>query len=217
VFVANLDAQTWFTRANQFEFVALTLGAPPFNKQVPYAMAHIVLRAFSAELFLKCALTLEGKQPKRIHNLSTLFKALSPKARSAIRKRWNVHSRHKLLKLREMKDRPAGKVHISLDAVLRECADAFVEWRYLPAEANMKFSLMNFPLCVREHILTVRPEWRPNPDQLAFDPEAEFAEPENDRFGAVTTGAAILNPKAPTVGFDRISIRRANPNNNSAR
>lgn len=166
----KLDADTWFEYADQFQLAALLLLASrPVCEHGPLARPHIVLKAFSTEAYLKSLIELEGKIAPPVHNLHALFQKLDVKSKRVIRRRWNADYAPRLRQLRKQKDRPRVKVPISIEGVLKQSGDAFVVLRYMPKGGEAAFTIMNLPLIVREHILTLRPEWRPKPnDPLAF-------------------------------------------------
>jgi len=206
----DLDAHGWFERADHFHYTAVFLMQQPQPMQFIYARPHIVMKAFAAEAYLKALLAVEGITPPKIHNLLSLFDKLKPASRKCITAWWNKHSKPILDKARAQPVPdyiPARNLRDALD----EASSAFIDWRYHGNKAYMGFSILAFPHLVRNRILELKPDWSvapPNPLSV-LDPHPEFIESEYGGSANATSGAAILNPKAPTLKTASMILRRA--------
>jgi hypothetical protein len=117
-----------------------------------------VIGAFSVELYLKCLLAIENRPYPKDHNLKKLFRSLAPATQAILRGRHDAIMQAKSESLADV--RRYGK--IDLESLLEQGQDTFVYLRY-PYERRARdgvlFGLGLFRECVRERILTLRPDW----------------------------------------------------------
>jgi hypothetical protein len=114
--------------------------------------------AFSLEMFLKCLILVENHVECRGHDIKTLFGRLS----GATQEKLKIEHAH-FVKNSPKLAAEATSLGIStdLDYLLERGRNAFVEFRYAHEElpTNTVWGLNGLIKCVREHILTLRPEW----------------------------------------------------------
>jgi hypothetical protein len=150
-----------FKTADVFSEAAVTLLHKAWNEEKPYlSFAFGVNAALATELYLKCLLLIECGQIPKIHNLKSLFGQLPRKTRQVIRKQHDkaVHEDRALV--------PFAKqgIKFDLDTLLQRGQDVFELFRY-PYEPRAKdtfFGLSGLANCVRQHILSLHPEWIDN-------------------------------------------------------
>ena len=95
----------------------------------------IILWAISAEVALKAMYALErGKDPCRDHKLATLFEKLEYGTRSSLETRFQTIRRRRAL----YKDRTN-----SLEDVLKEHSEDFVDWRYIYEKPGMQNQILD--------------------------------------------------------------------------
>ena len=123
-------------------------------------MPAMVLSAFSAELFLKCLLILDGQRPPDVHHLRTLFELLHPQRKVRIEELWdksvaaNVHEFENTERLLDI------KIPRDLKTALSDCGNAFDGLRYVYEDpSKVKFYIIDFARIVRTVILEFRPDW----------------------------------------------------------
>ncbi len=182
------SAQEWFEKGDQFYFTALHLMSPDKKDLQPiFAIPHITLKAFASEAYFKCLIALEcAGFPPRKHDLEKLFDGLHPASRKRIRELWTAECAPKLRVLASQPGKPPDiKVLTSLRGVLRQSAEAFIEFRYRAQGDTAAFTIMSLPLLVRQRILEVRPDFAPpNGHPLAWlNPQQEFVEPKDENLG----------------------------------
>jgi hypothetical protein len=165
-------AKEWFDRGDEFHYTALHLVTPQHQTMAPiFGRPHVVLKAFACEAYFKSLICLEQtRPPPRKHDLETLFDALSPESRRRIRDLWNETSAPKLRKLKVQPDRPRDvEVKSSLRGVLRQSADAFIQFRYHGTGEKTAFTVMSLPTFVRKRVVELRPDWaHKDPHPLAW-------------------------------------------------
>jgi len=76
---------------------------------------------FSLELFIKCLLVVEGKNPRHIHNIYKLYEELSEKTKNSL-----------FIKASERKEG---------ESLLQEIANAFEDWRYSYEKSFLEINL----------------------------------------------------------------------------
>jgi hypothetical protein len=64
------------------------------------------------------------------------------------------------------------RLPLGLDGILKLSGDAFVLFRYLPAQGVAGFVLMNFPLTIRDYILGLKPELRAKLGNIRIRPSS---------------------------------------------
>jgi hypothetical protein len=121
------------------------------------ASPSMAISAFAIELFLKCLLLLEGKEPERIHSLNVLYRRLSHKQKRRIEEIWEKEARPKVDKLRQQFGLPYPS---DLPNALVTCARAFERMRYGYEDPDRQvFYLGELPTILWRIILDIRPEW----------------------------------------------------------
>ena len=137
-----MEPKKIFESAQQFEqtanFLAQQLGKPSSNMPVA---PFIVNTTFSIELYLKCLLVIETKkQPKKTHQLHTLFNLLSSNSKKDITNEFNkLMNAHPITSM--------AKQHIphlktDIDSVLLGMNQAFEQWRYISMDGSPESSVI---------------------------------------------------------------------------
>ncbi len=174
----SLDAGTWFDRADKYYWSCCALIEGRQHLYEIVGFPHIVLRAFAAEAYLKCLITLEGGKPEKIHNLLKLFDQLQLATKKALNKRWEKECEPDLKRLKKARV-TVIKFDTSLRGVLNQSGDAFIDFRYVENGGEARFSILRFPIFVRQEILARRPEFEPKrPNLLAQLSEAYSTTPQ---------------------------------------
>ena len=217
----RLTADEWFERAEQFEFAATAL-LEEERPGKPFALLgipHVVCRAFAVEAYLKCLIESDNRAAPWAHNLASLFDQLSSADQKALSAAWKQEYAPRMRAWNKQKVKPKGmgigRMAVSLRGALQQCGDAFLLFRYGPEKGTAPFMLMNFPLSIRDYIITktgLRPRFR----SLPRNPNTKLVERKNDNLGNVTTGWAILNPKSASLQMHFRRNRNPNPNDGSS-
>lgn len=211
-----LDAQTWFERADRYYWSCCALMERRHHLYEIIGFPHVVLRAFAAEAYLKCLITLQGKDPIQVHNLLTLFDELELGTKKALAKRWVKECEPSLKKLKKSK-KTVINFDTSLRGVLNQSGDAFIDFRYVLKGGVARFSIMRFPMFVRDEILTIKPEFMPRPPDLLaqLNEDSCIAKPEDYDFRRFTLGLPVRNRES-TPSNSASSGGSANPNDSGA-
>jgi hypothetical protein len=161
----RLTPEEWCELGNQFEVAAHALMEGRSQQAaVILGVPHVVLRAFGVEALLKCLIELDGHEAPKDHNLLRLFRKLDPRHRRVLRKRWRKEFGPKVRAWNAQKGKNSmvRRLPVGLDGILKLSGDAFLLFRYKPAQGVTGFVLMNFPLTIREYIVEMRPELKAN-------------------------------------------------------
>lgn len=156
----RLTAAEWFGRADQFLAAANYLETERKHLMIP----NVVLRAFASEAYLKCLLTFRQKQFPPTHDLHLLFSRLPSEDRGQIEKEWNAAM---LPMLQHVSTHTTAEftVGTTLIQVLKQCAEAFKEWRY-EVEQPRYWTLGGFARHVRGRITQLNPDWADDPPDI---------------------------------------------------
>ena len=214
----RLTAEEWFERANQFEISAhVLLEGRARELTLTLGIPHVVLRSFGVEAFLKCLIEMDGRRAPWDHNLLKLFKKLTPKDRRVLRELWRAEYGPKMKAWNKQKNKKSivKRLPLGLDGILKLSGDAFVLFRYLPAEGVVGWVLMNFPLTIRDYILELKPELKAKVGNIRLKPEAEFVKAQNQNLDPVAAMLAELNRQA--APFNIKFNRAADPKDGGAR
>jgi hypothetical protein len=164
--------------------------------------------AFACEAYLKVLAQLERNEPPYdTHNLRDLFHDVLPATQRELRRKW-LKANGSMLKQKALPPPIKIKNAKTFEEALDLSAKAFVDWRYNDENPN-HWQLGSLPEIVREHLLTMKPDWRPYKGLLAtiLNPHADFVKPEdNIRASVPLPGFANLNRKAAPIRF---TIRRS--------
>ena len=214
----RLAPDVWFEHGDKFEIAVHALVGGKNNSRIgPLGLPTVTLRAFAVEAYLKCLIELTGRAAPWKHNFLDLFRELNVKDRQALRAAWRTEYAPKIRAWNKMKpDAMLGKLPIGLDRALEACGDAFMLFRYGPEEGVAPFTLMNFPLSIRRHILRLRPDFRPRPDPLDFESKAQSGRRFRSDFSVPATGWSILNPESGPFKAVQ-AFRRANSNDHDTK
>jgi len=192
------EARGWLDRADQFHLTAVSLGQHQGTTEAwIFAHPQIVLKSFAAECYLKSLIKLEtNEDPEHIHNLLELFDKLTLESKKRIQKMWDRTSKHILDSGRRKLREKGMRVPKTFRGAINESADAFLDWRYHGKDANLGFSMLSFPMCVRCRIMEVMPEWifPPGHALAILNPDPEFVEGKKKKLRPVASRPAILNP-----------------------
>jgi len=157
--VAAPQEQLIFKTADVFAEAATTVLQKAWSEVKPHLnFAFGVNAALATELYLKCLLVIECNQCPRKHSLKVLFEQLRRETRHLLKKKHAnaVNNDSNLAVLRK------HGVKTDLDSLLEKGKDVFELFRYPYESTRAKdvfFGLSGLANCVREHILTLRPEW----------------------------------------------------------
>ena len=146
-----------FAQAAFFLNEAMKNGPGRRHLMIAYGMNS----ALSMELRLKCLLRLEGKTPKPTHRLDKLFADLNKPNRDAIRSLYQKRI-EKQKQLSAVRQKATGeRAPWDFQGILRESAAAFERFRYHfeNNEGMAGWSAGAINDCIREHILTIRPDF----------------------------------------------------------
>lgn len=122
----------------------------------------MVLAAFASELYMKTLIGLEGKAIPRQHNLEKLFGQISAERRSRVEFHWNENVRRNEHQFADGDRNLKTKLPRALNLALSRGAKSFEELRYAYEQRSPEgaFVLGNLPVCLREAIVEIKPEWR---------------------------------------------------------
>lgn len=162
----------WFGMADQFTLTAQLVVEHANRTGYHLAFPQVACRAFSAEAYLKCLLTLREKQFPPAHNLRTLFRLLPSDDRHEIEARWNAETLPHVLRAATQNPPQDFVIPTTFQQCLKRSAGAFTEWRYNTKETRYWW-LGAFPTIVRERIIEIKPAWRDSPPgPLPAEPQA---------------------------------------------
>jgi hypothetical protein len=152
------DPQRIFKAAEVFLEASILLHDNVVLTQLRMAVPWGVTGAFALELYLKCLLTIECGMYPEDHDLKELFRNLPRQTRDALRKK------HDDLAEKDTHFAVAREkigIQTNLDSLLETGKDAFTQLRYAFKEDPIgTWGLNIFTWCVRERILSLRPDWR---------------------------------------------------------
>lgn len=144
-----------------------------FPEPIPQDMTYVIAAnlALGLELYLKCLILLDGKNPKRKHNLKSLFDELSPKSKDAIQKNHrellktdpSIRAESAKLRLRGENPERVFDFHSSL----QKSANAFEQSRYPFDPSYEAHTYLAVPIekATRRVIIDRNPGWK---DSFAF-------------------------------------------------
>lgn len=113
----------------------------------------MVISAFASELFLKCLLIIERKNPPVSHNLLKLFNLLENEQKAQIALLWKLDQTRRKTDIDQAEQTLGVKIPRDLMTALKDCQDVFPAMRYLyedPLRPN--FYITFFPHHVRDVI-----------------------------------------------------------------
>lgn len=127
----------------------------------PTLIPHIVLSAFSLELYFKCVIVIEGGDA-RGHSLLKLFNQIAPTSRTRIDKLYQseMEADPTLERIRTM----VSNFEFGLIDCIGKLDDAFVQWRYYyenPSTHKIHPCNIHTRTAIRNFILERKPEWQP--------------------------------------------------------
>jgi hypothetical protein len=173
--MAPFDARSAFAAGDSFYRLA-AMSAEQVNKafEIRYvAAASSTNLALSAELWLKCLRMRNGSSlPLRSHDLRALFDDLESLDRDRIRSSYAALTSNSP-QLRQIKAQ-LPTIDFSLDTVLDEVRDSFVQWRYVFESANRSsYGFIYLSYAIRDRIVELEPGWGrdyklPPPDETPF-------------------------------------------------
>jgi hypothetical protein len=153
----QLSAPKWFGRADEF-----MIAAGKLQDNLSPAIPIVVCRAFAAEAYLKCLLTVRQKHFPPDHDLKRLFTLLPLADKQYIEESWNRRTLAKMPK----PGAPGAPVGLvipkTLQQALKQARHAFKEWRYTDTGV-LHWFVGSFPDDTRRAILTAHPEWEADP------------------------------------------------------
>lgn len=130
----------------------------------PFCMtATVTNSAFASELYLKCLIILEtGQLMKDQHNLRKLFNKLHEDTKKTIENNFDKGMSEAPEISEEAKAQVGGRTPPrTLWEALEQGGDAFVRWRYIYEDDNLKFfALFPLPKFLEDVILTRKPAWK---------------------------------------------------------
>lgn len=138
------------------------------------AAPSIVLSSFTSELLLKCILVLETGNAPATHDLSVLFRRVSPPVRQRIIDEWDkaILAQQEQIAFNEAF---SGKcIPRDLPSALDMCGKAFEGMRYIyedPMKTN--FYIIGLARILMSAIWEIKPDWKnmqPAPAKLVHDP-----------------------------------------------
>lgn len=152
----RMGAGEWFGMADQFSAAAHIIVQHSNSAGKHFIFPQVACRAFAAEAYLKCLLTLRSKHFPPDHNLRTLFRILPAEDRAIIEEWWNAETLPNVL--RAGQNPTTFPVPSTFEQCLKRSAEAFKEWRYNTKETRYWW-LGGFPNNVRRRILDMKPDW----------------------------------------------------------
>jgi HEPN domain-containing protein len=164
----HVEPKIVFLHAETFFSALRTLhgSAEPQLRQVIFPIA--VLSAFTAELYFKALLLLDGKPLSRGHHLNDLFNKLSPETQNIVERKWNEIFALRDHALEGLDGQDARSMPTDLRSALREGNKTFELLRYLyEAKESFWFAIGDLPIVLRRAILELQPEWG-KPDGFGF-------------------------------------------------
>ena len=155
-----LDPFQIFLTAEAFRTAAVVLeNTLSREKLAVYSWPAVANNAFAVELYLKTLLTVEHGRCGRGHDLTELFRNLTPQSRNSLTKKHNALA--KTDRVLALANKHMG-FKVDLQSLLVQGRLAFEQYRYayegVPTSAG--WGLHVFLFCIRDHILQLRPEWK---------------------------------------------------------
>lgn len=129
-----MNIESIYNTAQQFENTANYLAQQiPLSMPKPPVIPFAVNVTFSVEMYLKCLILIETKEPpKKIHELHDLYKSLSNDSQTSIRMEFEKLTQNS--PFQNTKGTPFATMKIDIDSVLQRMNRTFVGWRYAPLE-----------------------------------------------------------------------------------
>jgi hypothetical protein len=158
-----LDPFQIFLTAEAFRAAAVVLENKLSQEQLAvYSWPAVTNSAFALELYLKTLLTIEHGRCGRGHDLTKLFRSLTPQSRDSLTKKHNALAKTDTL-LAAVNKHTGMKV--DLQSLLVQGRMAFEQYRYAyeGVPTSTGWGLHVFLVCIRDHILRHRPEWKKEP------------------------------------------------------
>lgn len=140
--------------------VILNRAPPQLRPSIGYSI--VVLQAFAAELYFKCLIRLDEREPPIKHDLQYLFELQTPAVQSKIEKIWNdiIVPMHSTMWGDIDRDSGGEKIRRDLMGALAGGRDAFRRVRYIyEGSEGIEFFLGDLPEILRTIILEMRPDW----------------------------------------------------------
>jgi len=132
----------------------------PASTRPELIVPRTVLLAFSLELYLKCIITLEGKEYIGIHHLEKLFSELEGDTQTVIKACYNQRNGNAAAAALEYKKLGISVSH-DFESALSLSSNAFQKFRYAFEKPSEMFGWMADDIlqCVRATILARNPDW----------------------------------------------------------
>jgi hypothetical protein len=152
------DPRAIFDQADAYFLASNILEEQVSQARPQLLMPFSVYGAFALELYLKCALALEGKAIKREHDLVQLFSDMDQTTQTMIRAEFD----RLLLPLdaSAVRDAKPWLWIVNFDSCLSAGRNIFMKWRYAyETPANSAGWTPNMTAATRNSILSLRPDW----------------------------------------------------------
>lgn len=177
-----INTENMYRKGESFHFVARYLQHGGLRALGGGWCAWPTSLAFACEAYLKVLAQVERNEPPfSTHNLRELFHDLLPSTQRELRKRW-LKRDGKMLKQKPLPMPGIAKHAKTFEEALDLSAKAFVDWRYNDASSS-SWQLGSLPEILREHLLMLRPDWRPFAGVVAsiLNPHPDFIKPESEK------------------------------------
>lgn len=179
-----IDAANMYRKGESFHFAARYIQRGGVGAMGGGWCAWPTSLAFACEAYLKVLAQLEHNEPPfPTHNLRQLFHDLPPATQRELRKRW-LKLDGKMLKQKPLPFPGMVKQAKSFEEALNLSAMAFVDWRYNDA-APSSWQLGSLPEILRNHLLTIKPDWRPFEDSATSLLNPALVRPNSERLPSV--------------------------------
>jgi hypothetical protein len=156
-----MGTQALYRQAQIFGSAAEAIGRHSLTTELPiFFMPPIaVCWSFALEQALKCLLLLEKGAYPTEHHHRKLFDELSSESQQAIEISYNKLVARPQSFIQQIKKHKPD-FDESLDTMLDECGDAFVQYRYVyESKSSSFYGVHEAFLATRERIIGIRPDW----------------------------------------------------------
>jgi hypothetical protein len=124
------------------------------------AIGSMILSAFSCELYLKCFIHLDKREPTNTHRLDVLFRQLGHKHKREIVRAWDEDDHNGRPMIERFAKQSGGKtIPVDLPNALVIQADAFERMRYGYEGHEIVYYLGGLPFVLLKILLKLRPDW----------------------------------------------------------
>ena len=212
-----INAEDFFARADSFLLAERVIEI--FDVQVVAAAAQgvVVCGSCAVELYLKVIAQLERNGPPlEGHDLEKLVRDISGESYRRLKLAWLREAAEPIKTALANRHDPQWKnFPVTFEEALKQCSEAFVEWRYGNGGLTSGWFLSQITNELRNIILELRPDWQPTQlGRTVLDPKTNPAGGKNQSFLRRMDWSKLENKPA---AFNVEVRRRTGPNNSGSR